>query len=101
MASKPKDNLPGKGAWTLGKETLAVDTALCPLSRRHDTVENTPSTKHGASKKDSKKANIFQLMANSLLRNLGGVSRSPDSWLGLGKVVNLHETKGLMGMAAM
>lgn len=56
----------------------------------------------GATKRDSKEANLLQLAENLQLWNLGDVSCSPgqDSWLGMGEVITLHRTKGLMGMAA-
>lgn len=65
-------------------------------------METTSNAKLGTMKRDSKKANIFQLVKNLQLWNFGGVSYSlrQDSWPGMEEVVALHRTKGLTGMAA-
>lgn len=54
----------------------------------------------GAMKRDNEEADLFQLAENFQLRNLGDAPRSPrqDGWLGMGEVVDLPRTKGLMGM---
>lgn len=85
-----------------GKETLShcepSSLHALPTAWHHGDPSNTEL---GATKRDNKEADLFQLAESLQLQNLGDVSCSPrqDGWLGMGEVLHLHGTKGLMEMA--
>lgn len=103
LSSEAGDSLPGKGACILARRPfIGVSTALATLFLMLWHRGDHPNTELGATKRDSKEANVFLLAENVQLWNWGMSPLPPeqDRWLGMGEVVRLHGTKGLTGMAA-